>query len=75
MIVRSNAHFSLMRRVVVRNPMDLGTIWKKMKLFSYGEKSEFIADLELIWQNCFYYNSDPVFFYLEPNITIYIPII
>jgi hypothetical protein len=39
--------------------MDLGTMSKKMKSAQYNSKEEFAKDLQLIWDNCFYYNSDP----------------
>jgi transcriptional activator SPT7 len=45
---------------VIKRPMDLGTMTKKMKLFQYQSKKEFQDDLNLIWDNCLYYNSDPV---------------
>jgi transcriptional activator SPT7 len=40
--------------------MDLATMSKKLKAFQYKSKSEFVADLELIWANCFKYNVAPV---------------
>lgn len=36
--------------------MDLGTVGKKLKSFSYSSKAEFLSDLELIWSNCFQFN-------------------
>lgn len=36
--------------------MDLGTVGKKLKSFSYNSKKEFLDDLNLIWSNCFQYN-------------------
>ncbi|KAI3634870.1 hypothetical protein MIR68_007251 [Amoeboaphelidium protococcarum] len=44
---------------IIKQPMDLGTITKKVKQMVYISKAEFMADLELIWSNCLYYNSDP----------------
>ncbi|KAI3633853.1 hypothetical protein MIR68_008185 [Amoeboaphelidium protococcarum] len=44
---------------IIKQPMDLGTITKKVKQMVYISKAEFVADLELIWSNCLYYNSDP----------------
>lgn len=41
---------------VIKNPMDLGTVGKKLKAFAYNSKQEFIDDLNLIWSNCFQYN-------------------
>lgn len=49
----------LHRYLVIKNPMDLGTMSKKMKAFQYNCKDDFATDLQLIWDNCFYYNSDP----------------
>lgn len=44
---------------VIKKPMDLGTIGKKMKNTEYTTKQEFIDDLNLIWENCLYYNINP----------------
>lgn len=41
----------------IRNPMDLGTMAKNMKLLLYTSKSQFKADLDLIWNNCLAYNT------------------
>lgn len=38
--------------------MDLGTMTKKLKTLTYKSKSEFVADLNLIWDNCLKYNAD-----------------
>ncbi|CAG8950905.1 hypothetical protein HYFRA_00003122 [Hymenoscyphus fraxineus] len=43
---------------VIKTPMDLGTMTKNLKLNKYKSKDEFVADLELIWNNCLKYNSD-----------------
>ena len=45
---------------VIKRPMDLGTVLKKVKAQSYKDKKDFAADLELIWSNCLEYNSHPV---------------
>ena len=42
---------------VIKHPMDLGTILKKVKAQAYKDKKAFKADLELIWDNCFIYNT------------------
>ncbi|EIN06408.1 hypothetical protein PUNSTDRAFT_89966 [Punctularia strigosozonata HHB-11173 SS5] len=42
---------------VIANPMDLGTMLKKVKNKSYKSKREFQDDLDLIWSNCFTYNA------------------
>jgi transcriptional activator SPT7 len=38
--------------------MDLGTMTKKLKTLTYKSKAEFVADLNLIWDNCLKYNAD-----------------
>ena len=43
--------------LVIKHPMDLGTILKKVKAQAYKDKKAFKADLELIWDNCFIYNT------------------
>lgn len=40
--------------------MDLYTMGRKVKQHSYKTKRDFIADLNLIWDNCLTYNSEPV---------------
>lgn len=42
---------------VIKKPMDLGTVLKKVKAGSYKTKTQFSDDLELIWSNCLLYNS------------------
>ncbi|CAO3619766.1 unnamed protein product [Mucor hiemalis] len=44
---------------VIKEPMDLGTVSKKLKSFQYKNKREFGNDLYLIYENCLIYNSDP----------------
>lgn len=44
---------------VIRSPMDLGFIHKKLVYLQYRSKQEFVTDLNLIWSNCLRYNSDP----------------
>lgn len=48
-----------MRSLVIRHPMDLGTVMKKLKGHQYKSKKEFVEDLNLIWANCLAYNADP----------------
>ncbi|ODV92177.1 hypothetical protein CANCADRAFT_13900, partial [Tortispora caseinolytica NRRL Y-17796] len=43
---------------VIKTPMDLSTVMKKLKTFQYKSKSEFVDDLMLIWKNCLIYNAD-----------------
>ncbi|OAQ71736.1 transcriptional activator spt7 [Purpureocillium lilacinum] len=42
----------------IKNPMDLGTMTKKLKSLTYKSKVDFVADLNLIWDNCLKYNQD-----------------
>ena len=38
--------------------MDLGSMTKKLKSLTYKSKADFVADLNLIWDNCLRYNQD-----------------
>lgn len=42
---------------IIRNPMDLGTVKKKLSHNCYLKAEEFIDDMTLVWQNCFTYNG------------------
>lgn len=44
---------------IIKQPMDIGTMQKKLKALQYKSKKEFVDDLHLIWNNCLRYNSDP----------------
>ncbi|KAI7863084.1 hypothetical protein BDF14DRAFT_1847660 [Spinellus fusiger] len=44
---------------VIKRPMDLGTVAKKLKLLNYKSKKEFSDDLYLIYENCLIYNTNP----------------
>ena len=44
---------------IIKHPMDIGTMIKKLKSLSYKSKKEFVDDLNLIWANCLKYNADP----------------
>ncbi|KAG8879166.1 Transcriptional activator spt7 [Tulasnella sp. 332] len=44
---------------VVKHPMDLATVQKRIKTHHYQNKQQFAGDLNLIWDNCLLYNSDP----------------
>ena len=44
---------------VIKQPMDIGTMMKKLKQLVYKSKKEFVDDLMLIWANCLKYNSTP----------------
>ena len=45
---------------VIKNPMDLGTMLRNVKSSRYKTKAQFMRDLDLIWDNCLIYNSEPV---------------
>lgn len=45
---------------VIKNPMDLGTMLRNVKSGRYKSKAQFMRDLDLIWDNCLTYNSEPV---------------
>ncbi|KAI9804131.1 MAG: hypothetical protein M1825_001533 [Sarcosagium campestre] len=47
---------------IIKHPMDLGTMTKKLKSFAYKSKQDFVDDLNLIWANCLKYNADPSHF-------------
>ena len=42
---------------VIKIPMDMGTMTKKLKQLAYKSKQDFVDDLHLIWTNCLKYNS------------------
>ncbi|KAI9885230.1 MAG: hypothetical protein M1823_002969 [Watsoniomyces obsoletus] len=44
---------------IIKHPMDLGTMTKKLKGHSYKSKQDFVDDLNIIWANCLKYNADP----------------
>lgn len=46
------------RAAVIKQPMDLGTMTKKLKSLTYKSKADFVTDLNLIWDNCLRYNQD-----------------
>ncbi|XP_026200718.1 bromodomain testis-specific protein isoform X1 [Anabas testudineus] len=41
---------------IIKQPMDLGTIRKKMDLREYANTKEFAADVRLMFSNCYKYN-------------------
>lgn len=43
---------------IVKSPMDLKTIGKKVKANSYSKPEQFWADVDLIWHNCQLYNHE-----------------
>lgn len=50
------------RSTVIKRPMDLATLLKRVKQQTYRTKKAFADDLDLIWSNCLLYNSHPVRF-------------
>ncbi|KAJ1922238.1 hypothetical protein H4219_000100 [Mycoemilia scoparia] len=42
---------------IIKNPMDLGTVDKKLKSRQYTDVDQFEADLKLIFKNCYLYNG------------------
>eukprot|EP01025_Chloroclados_australasicus_P050248 TRINITY_DN5755_c0_g2_i1.p1 TRINITY_DN5755_c0_g2~~TRINITY_DN5755_c0_g2_i1.p1 ORF type:complete len:512 (-),score=63.20 TRINITY_DN5755_c0_g2_i1:502-1860(-) len=42
---------------IIKNPMDLGTIGKKLKDGSYNSPIQFQEDMRLVWSNCKHYNG------------------
>lgn len=43
---------------IIRTPMDLGTVKYKLNMLSYRTNADLLSDMELIFENCFYYNSE-----------------
>jgi len=44
---------------IIKHPMDIGSMIKKLKGLQYKSKKDFVGDLSLIWANCLTYNADP----------------
>ncbi|KAI9654868.1 MAG: Transcriptional activator spt7 [Alyxoria varia] len=44
---------------VITEPMDIGTMLKKIKQHQYRSKAQFVHDLDRIWENCLFYNDQP----------------
>ena len=42
---------------IITNPMDFGTIEKKLKAHEYLSMQQFLQDVELVFQNAFHYNG------------------
>ncbi|KAK9810588.1 hypothetical protein WJX73_002805 [Symbiochloris irregularis] len=42
---------------IIKQPMDLGTIQKKLQKGQYSSPQEFVADMRLTWANCHLYNK------------------
>lgn len=50
---------------VIKHPMDLGQMGRKIKRREYNSKREFQADLDLMFANCRQYNTDPKSIYVH----------
>jgi transcriptional activator SPT7 len=44
---------------IIKQPMDLGSMTKKLKNLLYKSKKDFVDDLYQIWKNCLKFNSSP----------------
>ncbi|SCZ90567.1 BZ3500_MvSof-1268-A1-R1_Chr1-3g02070 [Microbotryum saponariae] len=44
---------------IIKHPMDLATLAKRVKQQMYRSKKAFADELDLIWSNCLLYNSHP----------------
>ncbi|CAG8496144.1 1853_t:CDS:2 [Diversispora eburnea] len=42
---------------IIKKPMDLGTVEKKLNNFEYSNVNEFIAEVRLVFSNCITYNG------------------
>lgn len=42
----------------IKTPMDLGTVKYKLNMLAYRANEDLLSDMELIFENCFYYNSE-----------------
>jgi transcriptional activator SPT7 len=46
---------------IIQRPMDLGTMQRNLKTGThFKSKAQFMEELNLIWDNCLSYNTDPV---------------
>ena len=48
---------------VVKNPMDLGTVRKRLRNLKYNRVEEFAADIKLVWHNAKIWNDKNSVFY------------
>eukprot|EP00826_Nyctotherus_ovalis_P048577 TRINITY_DN5738_c0_g2_i4.p1 TRINITY_DN5738_c0_g2~~TRINITY_DN5738_c0_g2_i4.p1 ORF type:complete len:182 (-),score=58.54 TRINITY_DN5738_c0_g2_i4:62-607(-) len=42
---------------IIKEPMDLSTVKSKLQTGKYADKKSFMADIQLIWNNCKTYNQ------------------
>ncbi|KAJ1720646.1 hypothetical protein LPJ53_004754, partial [Coemansia erecta] len=50
---------------VIKQPMDMGTVRKKLDRSQYSTPREFLTDLQLILSNCFLFNSPDTYVYSQ----------
>ncbi|KAJ2787715.1 hypothetical protein GGI15_000486 [Coemansia interrupta] len=50
---------------VIKQPMDMGTVRKKLDRSQYSTPREFLNDLQLILSNCFLFNSPDTYVYSQ----------
>ena len=43
---------------IITEPMDFGTIEKNLKHHAYPSMQKFLADIELVFKNCYHYNGE-----------------
>lgn len=43
--------------IIIKNPMDLGTVKRKLSCGAYTSRQAFVADVHLVFNNCFTFNS------------------
>jgi len=48
---------------IIKRPMDLGTIMKRLESGQYSSVQEVVADVDLVWGNAMTYNQDESFIY------------
>mmetsp|Transcript_21071 Transcript_21071/g.27684 ORF Transcript_21071/g.27684 Transcript_21071/m.27684 type:complete len:210 (+) Transcript_21071:74-703(+) len=48
---------------IIKKPMDLGTVKRKLDNEEYRSPAECAADVRLIWENCMTYNQDGSYYY------------
>lgn len=49
---------------IIRDPMDLNTIKNRLHFFWYRSAKECLSDFDLIFKNCFYFNSPTDYVYI-----------
>lgn len=49
---------------IIKEPMDLGTLYKNLDEDKYKDEESFLYDLNLIWSNCKQYNKKDHLYYI-----------